>query len=181
MQETSGINYSNIVHENQGMCTDGIMGLCAKLGHLQQGVEWKVRNPADVVNRRKERKMRNIQWKRRGYEQGNWRLLYIKAEKAGWSNTVPPQKSSIYDSNYPILIFHFTVKGLHFKSPAASWTMCGAAVRWSMSIRFGILSTKWFLAAVNWVWKQTVTLNSPLLGLILFLMISFCALPPEPS
>lgn len=109
------------------------------------------------------------------------KTIVRKFEKTGWSNTDPPQKSSIYDSNYPILIFHFTVKGLHFKSPAASWTVCGAAVRWSMSIRFGILSTKWFLAAVNWVWKQTVTLNSPLLGLILFLMISFWALPPEPS
>lgn len=32
MQVTSGINYSNIVHKNQGMRTDGIMGHCAKLG-----------------------------------------------------------------------------------------------------------------------------------------------------
>lgn len=55
MQTTSGINYSNIVHENQGMCIDGIMGHCAKQG--QPAIRSGMRNKKSYRhNQKKKRK-----------------------------------------------------------------------------------------------------------------------------
>lgn len=56
MQTNSGINYSNIFHENQGTSTDGITDPCANQGHLQ-GVEWEEIPQAQPKKEIKNREM----------------------------------------------------------------------------------------------------------------------------
>lgn len=77
MQTTSGINYSNIVHENQGMSMDGITDPWAKQGHLQ-GVEWEVRTPPGTAKRRKEKQGNVSQEKREVMNEKTEDYLYAK-------------------------------------------------------------------------------------------------------